>query len=64
MVGYYKVGSGKPSMTWSQSVDQAFVSAGSMVFGNRSTKKVTRSVLHNANQQVYGAPSTFKKLRT
>lgn len=23
MVGYYKVGSGKPSMTWSQSVDQA-----------------------------------------
>lgn len=23
IVGYYKVGSGKPSMTWSQSVDQA-----------------------------------------
>lgn len=23
MVGFYKVGSGKPSMTWSQSVDQA-----------------------------------------
>lgn len=23
LVGYYKVGSGKPSMTWSQSVDQA-----------------------------------------
>jgi len=23
VVGYYKVGSGKPSMTWSQSVDQA-----------------------------------------
>lgn len=23
IVGYYKIGSGKPSMTWSQSVDQA-----------------------------------------
>jgi len=23
IVGYYKVGSGRPSMTWSQSVDQA-----------------------------------------
>ena len=23
IVGYYKVGTGKPSMTWSQSVDQA-----------------------------------------
>ena len=23
LVGYYKVGSGKPSMTWSQSVDEA-----------------------------------------
>ena len=23
IVGYYKVGTGKPAMTWSQSVDQA-----------------------------------------
>jgi len=28
LVGFYKVGSGKPTMTWSQSVDQALCFVG------------------------------------
>ena len=39
-VGFYKKKSGNPSITWPESVDQHFASAGSMESGRELTKPV------------------------
>jgi uncharacterized protein YdeI (YjbR/CyaY-like superfamily) len=64
LVGYYKKGCGKPSMTWPESVDEA------LCFG--WIDGVRRSIDHElirfgslrASQQASGAMSTLKKLRS
>jgi uncharacterized protein YdeI (YjbR/CyaY-like superfamily) len=42
LVGFYKVGTKKPSMTWSESVDQALCFGGLMELENLSTEKAIK----------------------
>jgi hypothetical protein len=48
LVGIYKTNSGKPSMTWPESVDALFVWAGSMAFAAESTMSATASASRRA----------------
>ena len=56
-VGFYKKDSGKPSITWPESVDQALCFGGSTEFGRALTKSVTKFGSRHGDAAAFGAPS-------
>ncbi len=61
LIGYYRVSTGKPSITWSQSVDEALCFGWIDSVRMHLTMKVTVSALHPSNYTASGVQGILKR---
>jgi hypothetical protein len=64
LVGFWKAATGKPSLTWSESVDEALSTAGSTASGAGSTTRASPSASRRAGNAARGAWSTCARSRS